>query len=88
MTDRGPWRGRCIQDNRPGQNSHIPISNRRSLLSAASTQGNAAALPRDGENLTEISTTLSTGYKTAANIVPVAKLTLRPALTLVKFLIE
>jgi len=46
-----------------------------------------AALRRDGKNLTEISATLSTGYKTAANIVPAAKLKL-PRPTLVKFPIE
>jgi hypothetical protein len=35
-------------------------------------------LPRDGKNLTEISATLATGDKTAANIALAAKLTLRP----------
>ena len=44
-------------------------------------------MPCDGKNLTEISATLSTGYKTAANIVPAAKLKLHPVLTLVEFTI-
>ncbi|MFZ0496978.1 MAG: hypothetical protein WBE80_17945 [Methylocella sp.] len=39
----------------------------------------AAALPRDGKNLTEISATLSTGYRTAANIVSAAPPKLRSA---------
>jgi hypothetical protein len=50
-----------------GQISQWPILHRRSILRAASTQGNATALRRDGENL---AAALSTGYKTAANIVP------------------
>ncbi|HEV7909818.1 MAG TPA: hypothetical protein VGP28_01740 [Methylocella sp.] len=46
------------------------------------------ALPSGGKNLTESSATLSTGYKTAANILPAAKLKLHPVLTLVEFPIE
>jgi hypothetical protein len=36
-------------------------------------------MPNGGKNVTEISATFSTGYKTAANIVPAAKQTPRPA---------
>ena|GEM_PF-7088468 len=46
------------------------------------------AMPGGGEYLTEISATYSTGYKTAANIVPAAKLKLYPALTLAEIPIE
>jgi hypothetical protein len=45
-------------------------------------------VPSGGKNLTEITSTFSTGYETAANIVPAGKLKLHPALTLVEFPIE
>jgi hypothetical protein len=45
-----------------------------------------AALPRDGKNLTENSAAPSTDYTTAANIVPKAKLKLRP--TPIEFAVE
>jgi len=78
MTDRA-LAGPVHPGQSAGQISQWPISNRLSTIRAAATQGNAAALRRDGENLTAISATLSTGYKTVANIVPAAKLKLRPA---------
>jgi hypothetical protein len=52
----------------------MPISNRRPILRAASTQRDTSSpYCRDGENLTEISAVLSIGYMKAANIVPAAK---------------
>jgi hypothetical protein len=49
----------------------MPISNRRPILRAASTQrDDASPYCRDGKNLTEISAALSIGYMKAANIVP------------------
>ncbi|PNE12146.1 MAG: hypothetical protein CR217_04835 [Beijerinckiaceae bacterium] len=58
----------------------MPISNRRPILRAASTQRDTSSpYCRDGENLTEISAVLSIGYMKAANIVPAAKPKPRPA---------
>jgi hypothetical protein len=37
-------------------------------------------VPSGGKNLTEITSTFSTGYETAANIVPAGKLKLHPPL--------
>jgi hypothetical protein len=87
---KGPWRGRCIQGNRPGKS-------RRGNFEAAidpprgfnARERRVVAMPSGGKNLREISATFSTssGY-TAADIVPAAKLKLHPALTLVEFPIE
>jgi hypothetical protein len=83
MTD-GALAGPAHPRQSDRQISQSPILNRRSILRASSTQ--ERGLPCDGKNLTETSATLSTGYKTAANIVPAATLKLRP--TLLKFPVE
>jgi hypothetical protein len=69
-----------------GQISQWPILHRRSILRAASTQGNATALRRDGENLAAISQRSRPAIRRRRILFQATKLKLCP--TLVKFPIE